>query len=383
VLNIWIFPKWYINRTDPQMGVFIRKHAIAIAQKNRVSVLYVHSLDDIADDRETEINSENNLLEVRVYYKKSHSIAARIFNLIRYIKAFRHGVKILKQHHPSPNVIIAYILLRPALMAWYYSKRMRASFVVSEQWSGYVTGQYSKKSSLVKKLTRVIVRNADALTCVSAFLLDGMKKNKLVNSNSHITSNTIEITSVPIKNNNPKPYVLIVADLVDEIKNISSVIRMVAAIRSSESFELHIVGHGRDEQKLKKLVTDLNIDDIVFFEGVKSNSEVYDYLKRCDFLVMNSRFETFSLICAEAMSCGKPVLATRCGGPNDFVSEETGVLIEPGNDFELQTEFLKMIKVFPSYDQSKIMEHARKLFSADVVAGSFEQVFKTLSYRGK
>lgn len=87
------------------------------------------------------------------------------------------------------------------------------------------------------------------------------------------------------------------------------------------------------------------LNTFVIFEGLKSNQEVYSYLLRCDFLVMNSRFETFSLICCEAMSCGKPVLATRCGGPQEFVDDKTGILIDVDDDVALEKNFRFYLKI--------------------------------------
>ncbi len=48
-------------------------------------------------------------------------------------------------------------------------------------------------------------------------------------------------------------------------------------------------------------------------------------------MITNSNYETFSVATAEALVCGVPVIATRCGGPEDFVTEDCGILIEPRN----------------------------------------------------
>jgi glycosyltransferase involved in cell wall biosynthesis len=378
LLNIWFFPKWYLNKTDPQLGVFIQKHARAIALRNRVSVLYVHSTEGLSEEFETETKSANNFSETIIYFRKSNGLLSKPVNFIRYLKAFRKGIIQIRQKSGRPDVILAYILLRPALLASFYANKFNIPFIISEQWSGYVTGKFSKRPLLIRKFTRSIVKKANALTCVSKFLIEGMIANRIINANTFITPNCIEINSFNTNNKNDKTYILLVADLVDEIKNISGVIRMVANVREEKQFELHIVGHGRDEEMLKALVDDLNLNDIVFFEGIKTNKQVYEYLNRCNFLVMNSRFETFSLICAEAMSCGKPVLATRCGGPDDFVTPETGILIEPGNDKELQSEFLKMINSSDEYDPEKIIAHAHQMFSAEVVSETFEKVFNSV-----
>ena len=158
---------------------------------------------------------------------------------------------------------------------------------------------------------------------------------------------------------------------------------MIHKLEDDLKFTLRIVGSGPDENKLKKLAESFHLlDRKIFFEGLKDNAEVYDYLHRCDFLIMNSRFETFSLICAEAMSCGKPVLATRCGGPNEFVNATTGVLIEPDNDEELKMEFLKMLAHFRNFDSGQIKNYSIELFSMDKVGAAFQKVYTSIITSG-
>ena len=153
---------------------------------------------------------------------------------------------------------------------------------------------------------------------------------------------------------------------------------MISRLNVNIPFQLTIIGGGRDEMKLKKLATDLNLfNKKIFFEGLKTNKEVYNFLSDCDFLLMNSRHETFSLICAEAMSCGKPVLATRCGGPEGFVTAEAGILIESDNDDQLLENFKYMLSHFKEYDSKKIIENTQKLFSMEKIVLLFHEVYSS------
>ena len=54
-------------------------------------------------------------------------------------------------------------------------------------------------------------------------------------------------------------------------------------------------------------------------------------MSECDALVVASRFETFSVVLIEALALGKPVIATRCGGPESIVSPQDGLLVDPGS----------------------------------------------------
>ena len=376
-LNIWMITKWYPNREDPQVGVFIQKHARAISKYNNISVVYIHPIINLSNNFEIDESENNDLREVLIYFKKNISAFGKIINSIRYLTALNKGINILKNKTSPPDILHAYILTRTGIVAWYLSKRKKIPFIISEQWSGYVTGKFFKGSFLKKMITQFIVRKASAITSVSSYLLNGMRTCGLENSNCLIIPNVIENIEVnTLSANRNQINVLMVADLVDEIKNISGVIRMISQIDNTLPFILRIIGGGPDEVKLKKLASDLNLlGNKIFFEGQKNNSDVYTYLKDCDFLILNSRYETFSLICAEAMSCGKPVLATACGGPNEFVNTETGLLIEPENDLELKNKFLFMLGNFKNFDSIRISNYANEQFSMEKAGKAFQMLY--------
>lgn len=378
--KVWMITKWYPNREDPQIGVFIQKHARAIAMHSDIALLYLHSTTEISNQVEILESETNGVKEITIYYCRSTNRLHRLINLFRYLSAARKGIKILKQKIEKPDLIHAYILTRTGVVAWFLSMRMRIPYVISEQWSGYITGKFSKSSLLKRIISRFVVRNASAVSAVSEYLKKKMIQNGLNNPDFSVISNTIEKTLPNINTvKHATINVLIVADLVDDIKNISSVIRMIGELGNNYPIQLKIVGGGRDEGMLKKIAADLGLlNDKIFFEGMKTNDVVYRYLSQCDFLVMNSHHETFSLICVEAMSCGKPVLATRCGGPEEFILEENGILIQPGNDTELKEKFTFMLNNFEKYDSIKIKHFADKFYSFEMASKKFIDLYSNL-----
>ena len=68
--NIWMITKWYPNTEDPQFGIFIQKHARAISRYNKISVLYIHSSNNLSDTFMIVENETDNLNEVIIYFRK-------------------------------------------------------------------------------------------------------------------------------------------------------------------------------------------------------------------------------------------------------------------------------------------------------------------------
>lgn len=69
-----------------------------------------------------------------------------------------------------------------------------------------------------------------------------------------------------------------------------------------------------------------------------------------DCFVLPSRSETFGIGFIEAFATGTPVIATRCGGPEDFVNEENGMLVDVDCVDELTQKMQKMFYTADKYD---------------------------------
>ena len=68
-----------------------------------------------------------------------------------------------------------------------------------------------------------------------------------------------------------------------------------------------VVGSGPDEEKYKKNIEENKLDNVILF-GSKKNP--YPYLKKCDYLIMTSRYEGFPVVYNEAIILDKPILTT-------------------------------------------------------------------------
>lgn len=96
---------------------------------------------------------------------------------------------------------------------------------------------------------------------------------------------------------------------------------------------LEIIGDGEDRKKLEAQVRDIDWPDncAVRFTGWLSQQQCAERLAQSDALVLSSLLECGGAVVLEAMSMGLPVVATRWGGPVDYLDESCGFLIEPSS----------------------------------------------------
>lgn len=85
--------------------------------------------------------------------------------------------------------------------------------------------------------------------------------------------------------------------------------------------------------------------------------------------------ETFGVTLIEAMACGKPVIATRSGGPETFVHDDNGLLVPTGDVEALADAMRQMAKTYHQYDPDAIRADCVARFSEDAFVRSVAQLY--------
>lgn len=144
---------------------------------------------------------------------------------------------------------------------------------------------------------------------------------------------------------------------------------------------LTLVGGGETEQQTAAVVADIvarGLGQAVHVRGFVDRDEVARLMREeCDLLVLQSRSETFGCVVAEALASGKPAVATRCGGPEDIVTEPwMGALCDNGDPQALAQAILEVSDKLPGFDPQRIGASARERFSAAAVAERLVRVYR-------
>jgi len=154
-----------------------------------------------------------------------------------------------------------------------------------------------------------------------------------------------------------------------------------ALLDRSDRFRFVIAGQygGRLADDLLRLRADLGLEQRVFFLGLRAN--VATVLHNLDLFVLSSRSEGFSIACVEAMACGIPVVATRCGGPEEILDARTGILVPAGNPGAL-ADAVHRIAQSPELARElsqAALARARGEFSLQAMLTRYEALIETVS----
>jgi len=93
--------------------------------------------------------------------------------------------------------------------------------------------------------------------------------------------------------------------------------------------------------------------------------------------VVPSRRETFSLVTAEALASGTPVVATRCGGPEEILTEETGQLTDVDDAAALAIAIESALN--RSYDRTALRRYAVDRFGNGAAAERLGRLYERVT----
>jgi teichuronic acid biosynthesis glycosyltransferase TuaC len=116
----------------------------------------------------------------------------------------------------------------------------------------------------------------------------------------------------------------------DDKKGIFELLEAFASLASYRpKLRLAYVGDGPGGELLRFKAKQFALEQRVFFPGPCSSQKVAEWLAAANVLALPSYSEGYPNVVIEALSCGRPVIATDVGGIPELVDESSGILIPP------------------------------------------------------
>jgi glycosyltransferase involved in cell wall biosynthesis len=145
----------------------------------------------------------------------------------------------------------------------------------------------------------------------------------------------------------------------DTAKGIEELLEAFASLVSRRpNLRLAFVGDGPGTGYLRSKAKHLALGDRITLKGACSSPEVAQWLAAANVLALPSYNEGYPNVVIEALSCGRPVIATNVGGILELVNEESGILIAPRDSRALANAIEKTMD--RHWDEQSISEQFRR-----------------------
>ena len=380
--KILFVPSWYPNPADPISGVFIEEQAVALSKEHDVAVLLpkMAAWRNVmkADAPDKSVKKMQSGLPVYHEYARPlipHGPESTDYNT--FARAAQNGFKKIVNDWGTPDIIHTHVVLPAGWSALGVGKKHGIPVVLTEHSSPF---SMHLGTELSRKLVRETLTGVNQIVAISPSLartlLDfdpGLSIEVI--GESVKTDFFVPGQNIDKANGTGKSF--FVAARLAEQKGLEHLVRAIHVLleRGLNSFELVIGGDGPDRQKLEQLAQTLNVTPYIRFLGGLNREQVRERMQKCDVFVLSSLHETFGVVVGEAMACGKPVISTRCGGPEFIVNEDNGVLVDVADPQGLAGAMADFIQDRVSFDPRTVRASVVDRFSPEAFVRNITAVY--------
>jgi len=140
-------------------------------------------------------------------------------------------------------------------------------------------------------------------------------------------------------------YILLVGRLDDPRKRAGLLLEAYALLPNvlQSAVRLQLAGSGLPGSEFWRRVEELGLSGRVSHVLRPSLTELVELYRDADVFALPSDEEGLGLVVLEAMACGTPVVATRCGGPEGIIEDGIDGYLVPRDDAEIMAQRLRSL----------------------------------------
>lgn len=150
------------------------------------------------------------------------------------------------------------------------------------------------------------------------------------------------------------------------------------AFKDQKKVKLYIFGEGAERSKLEQMIAEYKLTEQIFLMGLRDRKEIAKRMHESDCFVLASKLETFGVAYIEALAAGLPVIATNCGGPEEFVHKDNGILIDVDDAQRLTDAMLKMYNESDIFNREKISKEMVDKFSPEIISKQLTEIYRNV-----
>ncbi|MET9969258.1 glycosyltransferase family 4 protein [Streptomyces sp. NPDC006356] len=331
--DLAVLTPWYPSPNNPYAGSFVQAAASAVA--GRVGKVTVFHTEDwsghaspplatavrVTSERLQERGALGHVLDtdegtvvrvpVPLIHRKNYApwVEAQVKALRSALPTGRIEAPVVHAHTGIYGGVLALRLARPD-----------ARIVVTEH-SSFLDKVFAQEPAA--RLYGEVLERADAVMCVSSMLRDQLvSRFPQYADKIGVVPNAIDLDGfTPGPRRSPELLRWLYIGRLIRPKGVKQLLEAFALVAAEEPrATLTMVGHGSLEDELRERGAELGLGDRFRILPPVAPEAVGPLMHEYDLLVHASKKETFGMTVVEAVAAGLPVLATRCGGPEETLA---------------------------------------------------------------
>lgn len=219
------------------------------------------------------------------------------------------------------------------------------------------------------------------VTSVSPWLMDRAKQSTILCNQKHYTvlngidtKNTFHICEFKYLKKkhgikDEKIILHVTANFTSEFKGGKYILEL-ARLLNDKNIKIIVIGNSDKSINLPSNIIDVG--------RINNQKELAAYYSMADMTIITSKRETFSMICAESLSCGTPVVGFKAGAPEQISLQEYSEFVEYGDIIKLKKVICRWIDKKDAIKKD-ISNIAKEYYCKKNMCREYEKLYNTLS----
>lgn len=381
-MHVLLIPSWYKTPHNPIRGSFLRERAHMLKNAgHQVGLLVPPSV----------VRTFTGLAEIKRFWR-SHPLALTLedeqglpvyrvnwwgwwasLNPLARGALMSQAFERYVQDHGQPDVLHGHAIMYGGYIASELGRRYHLPVLVTESDPVYVTGIHPLHvgQGYFIRRTAAQAHQLAAVAPLAAALRPYVGQKPITPFDNPVDTDYFQPGPPPPET----PFVFSIIGRLVPLKGHRLLLEAFAQQFKGQAARIDIIGKGRLMETLQQQAHSLGIAEQCTFHGYIPREDLPDILQKSHVIVSASSVDTFPNTLLEAMAMGKPVIATRAGGPEYIVNEQTGLLVDYGDVAGLGQALADIRVHYDRYDPQAIRAYCVARFSVATIMRQYEAAY--------
>lgn len=392
-MNLFVLPSWYPDSRNPYKGIFFRQEAQAIAElapDTRVAVsswghddtaIHLRKPLDAAravrqrmtSDR-TPVRGRNGFYEVG---RPTLTWSGRLpgGGIEQLVAINRRNLGIAADTIGPIDLIHAHVSYPAGYVASVLSAESGIPYVLTEHMGPFPFHSMIANGRPIADIERAFAEAA-ATIAVSDALADDIAAFGY--ERPTVVPNMVDETRFRPTGEKPATFTFVSVGRLTAAKGFADLFEAIAKWQpDANTVAFRIVGDGPEEAELRGMAKALDVERYLTWTGAIDPAALPEAMADAHAFVLPSHHESFGLVFAEAIACGLPVIASRCGGPESIVNALNGTLVEVGDIAGLAKAMEARVAGYDNFDPAAIRADFMARFARPVVVARLVEIYES------
>jgi len=377
-LKILHVSSWYCEPSNIYRAPFIVEHVKSLAPHVQQQVWHVEVRDSPMD---WGLKLAKHSRRTHALLLSAPNLSWQVAEVLTLLLLLLLRLHLWRERWDLMVVHIAYPLLRfPRLVKLLFGPKL----MLIEHWSAYHTNfQLPQNSPALQRLQGMFASGIPVVAVSKALAADIRRFAGRPDLAVAVVPNAVDTNLFhpdPLVPPSPSPRFLMVASWAP----IKRPLLVLDAIRELlpqwPQLRLRVIGGGAQLPAMEAYIAEQGLTDAVMLLGPQPKQRIATELQHSTALLHPSAYETFSVVCAEALCCGVPVMASAVGALPELITPDNGRLV--ANTPEDWTAALEQwLTDPPAWNDAAIAQQAAARFSRQAVGGQLLQAAERVAGR--